>query len=62
MPNFNAEYTRIPLRAVLVGTRTDENMNLVDFKEIYDFYDFRVNHSWNIAFMVNSEIIFKIYI
>lgn len=52
MPNFNSQYTRIPLRAVFIGTRADENFNIVDFKDVYDFYDFRVNHSWNVAFMV----------
>lgn len=52
MPNFNLQYSRIPLRAILSGTRTDDKSNLVDFTDVYDFYDFRVNHSWDVPFMV----------
>lgn len=52
MPLFNSEYTRLPIRAVYEGIRL-ENKKLVNFIDVYDFYEFKANTTSKSAFQVS---------
>lgn len=55
MPSFDSKYTRIPIRAVFEGTRSDLTLGgtVINFKEVHEFYEFRVNRTSHKYFQVS---------